>query len=74
MLAHRGISHNWILLLVGAYLLIEGLRGLATGSTLLFYRTVKRSEDGYLYWFAVGTGVIVGGACVVHSFLMLTPF
>ena len=69
MVAHNVIGRNWIVLLAAVALLIEALRGLVTGSTILFYRTVTRSEDGFLYWTAIWSGVVVGIAALLVVFL-----
>jgi hypothetical protein len=53
---------DWIFLLAGLFLLIEAVRGLITGSTILFYRTVTRSGDGCLYWVSIGAGAVLGVA------------
>ena len=53
-------GRDWIVLLAVAALLFNALRGLATGSAILFYRTVNRSEDGFLYWSAVWGSAVLG--------------
>lgn len=63
--------HSWWLLVVSVYVLFESLRGLATGSTILFFRTVTRREDGYLYWWAVRMGLIAGAVCLIISVMRL---
>lgn len=65
MLAARLTRDNWVVLLLGVYLLFESLRDLGTGSAVLFFRTVKRSEDGYLYWWAIGMELTLGVAGLV---------
>jgi len=51
---------DWICLFGGPYLIFESIRGLKTGSATLFYRTVTRSEEGYLYWFALTLCALAG--------------
>ncbi len=59
------IGRDWIVLLAAAALLFNAIRGLATGSAILFYRTVTRSEDGFLYWSAVLGSAILGVAAAL---------
>lgn len=68
MAGHSVAGREWILLLGAAVLLFDAVKGLATGSAILFYRTVKRSEDGYLFWWAVVMSVILGTASLVLFF------
>lgn len=49
------------LLLGAVFLLGCALWSLATGSTLLFHRTVKRSENAFLYW----AGVLMNFAVII---------
>lgn len=69
MTLHHGTWRDWIILLAAAYLLFSAMQGLATGKTTLFYRTVARSEDGYLFWFAVVIPAVLGIAAVLIYFL-----
>lgn len=63
----RLTGNHWFLLLAGAFCLFYVWRGFVTGSTLLVYRTVTRSEDGYLYWWAIAMKAAAGAACVLGS-------
>ena len=65
MVAHSEIGNNWIVLLAAVALLFNTVRGLTTGSAILFFRTVRRSEDGYLYWLAVWGSAVVSIAAVL---------
>lgn len=67
MLSTELTRHNWAFLLVSVLLLLESMRGLYTGSTILIFRTVTRRHDGYLYWWAIGMGLIVGIAGLIIS-------
>ena len=50
---------NWVYLLMGAGLVFIALRDAASGTTLFFRTTVKRSEDALLYWLSVfGTAAL----------------
>lgn len=70
------LPHNFIirvvgLLLIAAMFLLNGLRDLGAGTSTLVYREVKRSEDGYLYWWAVGISLALGIAFLVLCVLEL---
>jgi len=67
-----GITREgWTLLLISVFLLLMTLRGIGTGTATLFFRDVTRSEDGYLYWIAIGMGLVVGTACLVSFIVTL---
>ena len=51
---------NWVLLLMGVFLVLASIRGLSTGTVTLFVRDVTRAKDGYLYWFAISMGLVCG--------------
>ena len=53
---------NWVLLLIGVFLVLASIRGLSTGNVTLFVRDVTRAKDGYLYWFAISMGLVCGVA------------
>lgn len=69
MAGDSAAGRDWILLLVAAGLLYNAVEGMVTGSAILFFRTVKRPEDGYLYWWAVLMSSILGVAALV-AFLL----
>lgn len=54
LVAPISASHHDGFLFCGAvFILCYGLWSLVSGSTLLFHRTVKRSEDALQYWMGV---------------------
>lgn len=60
-------NHNdWIALFLAVFLLCFGLRSLATGSSILIYRDVKRSEDPFQYWIAVLTMLSASMAVIFY--------
>lgn len=62
-------SHHDGAILCGAvFLLCDVLWSLATGSALLFHRTVKRSEDGLQYWTGVLMTLAGGIALIIVVF------
>jgi hypothetical protein len=65
VVVHRGNLPTWALLLMVAFLFYNALNGMATGKAILFSRTVRRSEDGYLYWWAVVVSGMLGIAGIV---------
>jgi uncharacterized membrane protein YfbV (UPF0208 family) len=55
------MSRDWMFLIASVFLLLSALNGLKTGSMyLLRGRTVTRSEDGSLYWFAIWSSMLFG--------------
>lgn len=60
MVVINGAPRNWIVLFAAGALLFNAANGVATGSAIMFYRTVRRSEDPGLYWFAVVLSVVLG--------------
>ena len=69
----EGISRDrrFIFLVMGLSLTIISLEGIRTGSAILFVRDVTRSEDGYLYWCAIGIGLTFGIGSLVTSVITL---
>ena len=65
MVANTEIGGDWITILMAIFLLVNAIWGLITGSTILFYRSVKRSEDRLLYWCAVCGSAALGIAAVL---------
>lgn len=63
-------SEKWGFPLIAAFLLRLGWEGLNTGRSTLFLRDVTRSEDGYLYWWAIGMWV-AGGVFFLAYFVKL---
>ena len=62
-------SHHDGFLFCGAvFILCYSLWSLRSGSTLLFHRMVKRSEDGLLYWIGVVMNLTVGIALMIVVF------
>ena len=57
--------HDEYLFCVAVILLCCGLWSLKAGSTLLFHRIVKRSEDGLQYWIGVLMTLTVGIALMI---------
>ena len=53
-----------LILLGAAVLLCVVLRGFATGNVFWKFRTVKRSEDGFLYWFAMSLYTLTVLGCI----------
>jgi hypothetical protein len=53
---------DWAFLIASAFLLLNALNGVKTGTTTLIYRSLKRSEDGALYWFTIWCSVVLGVA------------
>ncbi len=68
MAAISANRNDWTVLFVAAFVLCYALRSLATGSTILIYRTVKRSEDGLLYWIGVLMALTASIAVIVMVF------
>ena len=65
---------NWLLLFVGIGLLAEAGRARASGTAILFYRVVTRSEHGYQYWLAIWIGAILGVGCLIgFVFTLFNP-
>ena len=65
---------NWFLLLLGIFLLAETIRGIGTGNAILSVRTVTRSKNEYLYWFAISVGLILGiGSLVLFVITLFYP-
>ncbi len=62
-------TSDWVTLLAGAVLLFNFVYGLMTGSAMLFYRTVKKSEDRPLYWLAVLVSAALGIGAFVSAVL-----
>jgi len=56
---------SWIILLAAGALIFATLRGVATGSALLFYRTYKRADNPVLYWFAITLSGVLGIGCLI---------
>lgn len=65
MFLHRLTKSDWIMPLLGAFLLFEAARGLRSGSTIFFYRTVNRSEDGILFWASLSLSAVLGIAGIL---------
>jgi hypothetical protein len=63
--ATSAIHSDWVVLIAAAALIFNAAKGWATGNAILFYRTVTRSEDPTLYWFAVIGSAILGIAAVL---------
>ena len=63
------LNNNWILLLAAAALLFNAIMGVASGRAILFYRTVNRSEDGFLYWLAVLASGALGIGALLATLL-----
>jgi hypothetical protein len=61
---------DWPALFCGVFLLMFAINGIGTRTATIVYRTVKRSEDGYLYWFAVGTALILGTGSLLLFFII----
>jgi hypothetical protein len=58
-------NNDWVVLLAAAALLFNAVRGVLKGRAILFYRTVDRHEDGFLYWTAVLGSAVLGVAAVL---------
>jgi hypothetical protein len=71
MLTDSLIRRDWILLLGGVFLLFCVPRDLTTGTSLLFRKTVNRSEDRFLFWSSIWMEGIIGLGCLVAFFLRL---
>ena len=55
----------WIILLAAGVLIFATLRGVATGSAMLFYRTYRRAENPSLYWLAMTLSGGLGIGCLI---------
>ena len=60
----------WFVLLMGIFCLIEGARGIRTGNSIFFFRDVTRSNNGFLYWGAIGI-LLAGGIFCLADFVRL---
>ena len=59
--SHSDLFHSkWFLLLASAALLFNAWQGLTKAKCYLIYRELKRSENGYLFWYAVGLSATAG--------------
>jgi hypothetical protein len=59
--AHSLVSRDLALLALSVGLLGFAVNGIKTGSTrMLRGRIVKRSEDGFLFWFSIGLFLAFG--------------
>lgn len=63
------LNYRWIVWVTSAGLLYFAIDGLRTGSTMVFNRTVTRSEDALLYWCGVFGSAALGIACAMAALL-----
>ena len=59
-------KNEWIALLIGAFLLVQAIQAITTGSVTVIFRTVKRDEDALLFW----VGVVVAGALGIGAIVL----
>ncbi|RDS84194.1 hypothetical protein DWU99_10630 [Dyella psychrodurans] len=64
------VKEDFFLLLAGAFLLLNLIRGLRTGNASILYSMAKRSEDPVLFW----CGICLSGVCAVLCFVVLIFF
>lgn len=53
MLAASTLNQAWVALLFVGGFVFFAIKGVMTGSTIVWYRRIERSENPYLFWFSI---------------------
>jgi hypothetical protein len=61
--------NEWLALLAGAFLLLNAVQALVTGSVTVIFRTTKRQDDSLLFWVGVLLSGGLGIAAIVTAFM-----
>ena len=70
VLATSTLSHPWVSLLFAGGFVFFVINGVMTGSTIVWYRRVERSEKPFVFWFSI---VSCGVGAVFFSILYFWP-